>query len=190
MDLGTLKDYAVQLIDEFSNKEYKTDDDDIRIKLNNLFNVGQIELSNIRKIRRIFEIKVNKINDYVIYELPNNFKELANIYCSPDNEIQYRIQEDVHDKRIKIKSKIPDVVEIEYYSIPSIIDDNTNDNYKFEIDIDAQMLLPYYVAADILKSDVSADYTSFEAKYSNKLELLNIGKKLDMSIEIIPFSSL
>lgn len=190
MNLGTLKDYAVQLIDEFSNKEYKTDDDDIRVKLNNLFNMGQIELSNIRKIKRFLELEISDIDKYITYTLPENFKELIRVDGSPNNEIKYRIQEDGHEKKIKVISQLLEKIEIEYYSTPSIIDDNTSDSYKFEIDLDAQMLLPYYVASDILKSDVSADYTSFEAKYSNKLELLNVGKNSDVSIEIKPFSNL
>ena len=34
------------------------------------------------------------------------------------------------------------------------------------------MALPYYVASSVLMSDVSANYTAFEAKYNAKIEQL------------------
>lgn len=62
--------------------------------------------------------------------------------------------------------------ELEYYAIPEEITEDNAEDYEFELDLDAQMALPYYVASSVLMSDVSANYTAFEAKYNAKIEQL------------------
>jgi hypothetical protein len=59
---------------------------------------------------------------------------------------------------------------LEYYAYPSVITEETDNDFTLEIDQDAQMILPYLVANDILKSDPSADYTAFFREYQRKLQ--------------------
>lgn len=188
MNLGNLKEYAVQLIDEYSNKEIITSDEDIKLKLNNLFNIGQIELSQIREIIKVYnyELKEESKTGYFSIEMPSDCKEIKKMRYFSDNgiKLEHYIQKNKNKLAIKVKSNCLGNYEIEYASIPELIDSTTPDDYEFEIDLDSQMLLPYYVAADVLKSDVAADYTSFEAKYSNKLEILNSLKGTDTFITI------
>jgi hypothetical protein len=48
---------------------------------------------------------------------------------------------------------------------------DTDDDYKFELSTDVLEIMPYGVAADLLKSDVSSQYGSiYAARYG---ELLN-----------------
>ena len=61
---------------------------------------------------------------------------------------------------------------IEYYAYPSDIDLDTEDDFELEIDKDAQNVLPYMVANDILKVDPSADYTAFYREYQNRMQIL------------------
>lgn len=172
MTLGELKRYAVKLIDEYSDNIDLTDDGDIKAKLNDLFNVAQIEVSQIKKIRKVlnFEIKEESSEEYNIINLPFSFAGVNKLrYFSSNNSIlNYYIQL----KKLKIYKKNLGKFELEYYSFPDTITEETTDDYEFELDIDAQMVLPYYVASDILKSDVSANYTAFEAKYNAKIEAL------------------
>lgn len=173
MNLGILKKMAVQLIDEFSNNSNITDDEDISLKLNNLFNIAQLELSLLRKINKVIEFEIND-NDaigYISFDLPDNFIEVNNIKFFSENDkiLNYYIQ----NKTLKVYYDCVGKIELEYYARPVAITDETPDDHELELDIEAQMLLPYYVASDILKSDVSANYTAFEAKYRDKLEVIN-----------------
>ena len=90
-------------------------------------------------------------------------------YFSSNNSIlRYYIQKD----KIKIHKSCLGNFELEYYAIPEEITEDNQDDYEFELDMDAQMTLPYYVASSVLMSDVSANYTAFEAKYNAKVEQL------------------
>ncbi len=54
---------------------------------------------------------------------------------------------------------------LQYYAYPPEITDDTPDDTALELDRDTAQVLPYTVAADLLKADPSADYAPFEAKY-------------------------
>ena len=53
MYLKDLKNIAMQLIDEYSESKSPTEDEDIRLKLNGLFNTALFEVAQIKKILKI-----------------------------------------------------------------------------------------------------------------------------------------
>ena len=99
-----------------------------------------------------------------------------------ENNEKIAVQHDVIGNKIYIKS-ISGTYIIEYYAYPEIITETTSDEYELEIDQDAQLILPYAVANDILKVDPRSDYTAFLAEYQKKIEALDTRKILP-SIEI------
>ena len=179
MKLGELKTYAIKLIDEYSNNANITDDEDIRLKLNDLFNIAQIEMAtSIRQIEKVFEFSLpsdeytaQEDEQYISIPLPEDFFDINKIRFYPKDR-RFSLDYYIQAKNLKVNKNGVGKYELEYYAYPTVITEETTDEHELEVDLDAQMFLPYYVAADILKSDVSADYTSFEAKYNNKLELL------------------
>lgn len=180
MILSQIKELAVKLIDEYSNNANITDDEDIRLKLNGLCNLGQIELSLIKKIKKTYEFVIDEVaeTEFRTIELPEDYMEENKLryYTTNNTLLNYYVQ----DNKLKIHKDCLGNFEFEYYAKPTEITEETDDNYELEIDLIAQQVLPYYVASDILKSDVSANYTAFEAKYNAKLEILmNSIKKED-----------
>jgi len=277
MTLGQLKQDAVKLIDEFSSSSEITDDNDIKNKLNSLFNIAQIELSQISKINSqvslsqdipvnalgteqddlythnkdditftgygrtyyfqvkgiaTITIKQDGMEDIVIENNDNtqfatykgildnagqitivfggeyyySFRNIAIYdakfsgvstipayqkwleYTLPDdfyqlNYVTYRGSKLEDYKKLGGKILIPSSyvgeVVVNYFKYPTLIDDDTPDDFELELNPEALTILPYYVASDVLKSDVSANYTAFEAKYNAKLEILNTTKNDD-----------
>ena len=264
---------ALQLIDEFSNNANLTDDDDIKLKLNNIFNIAQIEACQIQKIRKeysivhnvprneisesvapdtiithnkddvifkakggayhfqvnniarivisqqgmtnivldntskegfttykgfttgtgeitlrftgnsfysirnvaIWDIKFASYDDipnyerYIAYDLPVDFYQLGRVETKGIDFANYRLV----NKKIVISAYEVGEYLVKYNAYPKMIDQDTDDEtYEFDVDLSVAMCLPYYVAGDVLKSDASSDYTSFEAKYYNKLDLV------------------
>lgn len=172
MYLKDLKNIAMQLIDEYSESKSPTEDEDIRLKLNGLFNTALFEVAQIKKILKVynFSIKEKVDTEYKSIGLPDDFMEEKRLrYFSSNNSIlRYYIQRD----RLKIHKSCLGSFELEYYAVPEEITEDNQDDYEFELDMDAQMALPYYVASSVLMSDVSANYTAFEAKYNAKVEQL------------------
>jgi hypothetical protein len=64
--------------------------------------------------------------------------------------------------------------EIDLYVYPERITDKTKDNYEFELSADVLEIMPYGIAADLLKSDVSAEYGNIYAtRYESMKQVLD-----------------
>ena len=66
-------------------------------------------------------------------------------------------------------------MEVEYFKYPIAITDTTKDDeYTFELSDDALEIMPYGVAADLLKSDVSSNYGAiYSQRYETMLQRLD-----------------
>lgn len=178
MTLGENKKIALGLIEEYSNTNIKlTDDEDIATRLNFLYATSYQELSQNKKILKTMimkEISGETLEGYKEYKLPDDtyqFKSLIGLDEKNNNiNVPFKtIGKDI----ILISNEIDAKVILEYYAYPTVITENTKDDFELEIDQDVQLILPYAVANDILKTDPSSNYTAFYAEYKRKLETLD-----------------
>lgn len=147
MTLGEMKSEVLRLIEEI-NEENKdlTDDPDFKNKINNVIDFMQHELARIKKIPaiKIMEVKEGEIIDLNKLE---NFYQLKHVkgvrYTSFGTTLEI-----LDDGTIKIY----------YFKHPKKINENSKDNTELELTDDALGIMPYGVAADLLKSDVSNQY--------------------------------
>lgn len=179
MTLGENKKITLGLIEEYSKANPKlTEDEDISTRLNFVYATNYQELS---EKKRILKTKVLKeISDEVVesgyteYTLPSSMYQMKNIIALDENN--NKVNTDyytVGKKKIYINNDSNYQYILEYYAYPTVIEEDTDDDFVLELDQDVLMILPYMVASDILKTDPSADYTAFEVEYRRKLEQLN-----------------
>lgn len=168
MTLQEMKKKVLRLIEEISdNNQALTDDPDIANKINDVINQIQFELCRIKKIPEQMEYELNGTNNVL------NFKDIPSIYQLNKVEGCFYV---VNDNEITFDEEFKGKVKIYYYKYPERITDSTNDNeYKFELSDDVLEIMPYGIAADILKSDVS---TNYGITYSNRYNELK--QTLDM----------
>lgn len=178
MTLGENKKIALGLIEEYSKTNINlTDDEDIATRLNFLYATSYQELSQNKKILKTMvmrEIPEETLEGYSEYELPNDmyqFKCLIGLDKNNNNvNVPFKpIGKDI----ILISNEVDAKVILEYYAYPTVITENTKDDFELEIDQDVQLILPYAVANDVLKTDPSSDYAAFYAEYKRKLETLD-----------------
>ena len=162
---------ALGLIEELNpESEYLTDDPDIKAKIYDVFNQVMFELARVKKIPRYVEIDVSGgdlINFDTIGEAcGSTVYQLSNI-----SGISYELKA----QGTVIKALESGTVEIDLYIYPERITEKTKPNaYEFELSEDALEIMPYGVAADLLKSDVSSEYGSIYSKrYETMLQRLD-----------------
>lgn len=183
MTYGENKKITLALIEEYSpNMNEKTEDEDIALRLPFLYNLAYKELAMTKKIVAIktySEIPDEQKSDrYTSYSLPSDLYQIKNIMVldednKPSNADYYTVQNKIY---INDNSKGNTV--LEYYRYPQEINEETTDDFYLEIDEDAQGILPYKVADDILKTDPSSDYTAFATEYQRKLQILDTRKNI------------
>jgi hypothetical protein len=171
MTLLEMKNKVLRLIEEANpNNENLTDDPDIAMKINDVINQVLYELARFKKIPRYFEFEVTK-GELIDFERLEKECGSAILQLSKVSGIEFEYKAD----NTIIKCLEDGTLEIEYYKYPLRIDDTTTDEYEFELSDDVLEILPYGVAADVLKSDVSNAYGNVYAeRYEQMKQQLDI----------------
>jgi len=154
MTLEEVKLKVYSLIEEYSeNADNLTEDEDLALKMNSVINQIQNELARFKKIEEYTTVEGE--NGFVIdfKEVDENLYQL-NIVRGLDCEIIGQ----------KIKFNEAGTAEVYYYKYPTQINQDTDDTQELDLDIDVLEILPYGVAADLLKSDVSSNYGQIYAQ--------------------------
>ena len=161
-----MKKQVLALIEEVNpDSEYLTDDPDIQAKIDYVINQVMYEMARLKKIPKYVEIAVSA----------GDIIEFADIERACGYEI-YQIAT-VGGVRYAPKAdgtvlKITEsgTAEINCYVYPERITEKTKDKaYEFELSPDVLEIMPYGIAGDLLKSDVSADYGNI---YSQRYEAM------------------
>ena len=179
MTYGESKKQVLALIEEYSPvMDNLTEDEDIATRLPHLFDLAYQELAQNKKIiaTKIYQEKNDdeKEDRYSSYTLPSDLYQIKNVFMLDKNNKKSNVDYyTVGRNKIYINDNTPGQTVVEYYKYPQTINEKTQDSFYLEIDQDAQSILPYKVADDILKTDPSADYTSFATEYQRKLQLLD-----------------
>lgn len=183
MTYGENKKLTLALIEEYApDLVKKTEDDDIALRLPFLYQLAYQELAMTKKIiatKLYNEIPdENKKDKYTSYSLPADLYQIKNVYTLDKNNKPITAEYYTINKKIYLNDNIPGSTILEYYKYPQDINEETTDDFYLELDNDAQALLPYKVADDILKTDPSANYTAFATEYQRKLQLLDTRKNI------------
>lgn len=171
MTLQEMKKKVLGLIEELNpDHELLTDDPDISTKINEVINQILFELARIKKIPKYVEIDVaaGDIVDFAMIEKECGYEVyqvalVGGVNNSPKaNGTIFKMLED-------------GTAEIECYVYPERITEKTKDKaYEFEVSADVLEIMPYGVAADLLKSDVSTDYgAAYATRYETMLTRLD-----------------
>lgn len=170
MTLGEMKKKYLGLIEELNpESEFLTDDPDIATKQNDVINQIQYELARMKKIPKYIELDVSE-GDVITFaeieaEAGSEIYQLGTV-----GGVQYAPK--ANGTVLKILES--GVLEIDCFVYPERITDTTKDTYEFELSADVLEVMPYGVAADLLKSDVSTEYGSiYAARYETMLQRLD-----------------
>lgn len=171
MTLLELKKKVLSLIEELNpDSEYLTDDPDIQAKINGIINQVMFELARLKKIPKYVEIEVGE-GDILTFsdieaECGYEVYQLGTI-CGVSYEAK------ASGTVLKIKES--GTAEIDLFVYPERITDDTKDKaYEFELSSEILEIMPYGVAGDLLKSDVSAEYGNiYSARYEAMKQMLD-----------------
>lgn len=170
MTLLELKKKVLALIEELNeDSEYLTDDPDIAAKLLSVTNQVMYELARMKKIAKYVEIDVESGDTLTMDDIGN---EVGNdVYqISLVTGVSYTPRAN----GTVLKFLESGTAEIDVFVYPERLTEKTKDNFQLELSADALEILPYGIAADLLKSDVSSEYGSVYAnRYEQMLQRLD-----------------
>ena len=148
MTLEEMKYKVYAMIEEYNEDEDElTDDSDYATKMNSVINQIQNELSRLKKLPEYKSMEVTEGQIITLNSIDSNIYQLNVI-----KDVDYELIGD------SVLFKEDGTARIYYYRYPKQITQDTPDTYKFELSDDVLEIMPYGVAGDLLKSDVSNQY--------------------------------
>lgn len=172
-----MKKKVLGLIEELNpESEHLTDDPDIQAKYEYVLTQIMFELARIKKIPDYVEIEVEAGSTYTFEEIKDETDyDVYQIDAVRGVEYEFKAQGTV------IKFLESGTAEIEYFRYPTRITDKNRDKYTFELSDDVLEIMPYGIAADLLKSDVSAEYGNiYASRYEAMKQMLDPRYKMTM----------
>lgn len=170
MTLLEMKKKVLGLIEELNpDSKLLTDDPDIATKINDVTNQILFELARMKKIPKFVEMEVTK----------GDLIEFADIEEVCGYEIYQINMVSGVDYATKANGTILKILEsgtaeIDVFVYPERITEKTSNGYEFELSPDALEIMPYGIAGDLLKSDVSTEYGSvYSTRYETMLQRLD-----------------
>lgn len=164
MTLEEMKIKTYSLIEEYNeDSDDLTEDNDLAIKMNSVINQIQNEICRYKKINAYTTINVKKDDTLQLTDISEDFYQLNII-----KDVDYEVVGDM------IIFNEDGIAKIFYYKYPTQINNDTSDDYKFELTRDALEIMPYGIAGDLLKSDVSSNYGQiYSSRYKELLQNLD-----------------
>lgn len=161
---------VLALIEELNpDSELLTDDPDIAAKQREVTNQIMFELARLKKIPRYAEIAVTE-GQLVTFDDLEGAVGNAVYQLGTVGGVKhiYKAEGTV------IKALESGTLEVDCFVYPERITETTKGNYEFELSPDVLEIMPYGIAADLLKSDVSAEYGSvYATRYESMLQRLD-----------------
>lgn len=164
MTLEEMKQKVYAMIEEYAEDEDDlTTDPDLAAKMNTVINQIQNELTRFKKIPAYITRDVSKDETIALTDIDKNIYQIGII-----RDVPYEMVND------RITFEDEGTAKIYYFKYPKRITPDTDDSYKFELTDDLLEIMPYGVAGDILKSDVSSQYGAvYSARYREMLNTLD-----------------
>ena len=170
MTLKEMKHKVLALIEEYSpDSAFLTEDPDIQAKLHSVLNQILFELARFKKIPAYgaFPVKAGQVLDFEALgeKLRQEIYQMGTVRGVR------------HETRAggTVRKILEDgILELDCFVYPEPITEKTKDSYEFQLSRDALEIMPYRVAGDLLKSDVSANYgTVYSQRYRDQLQRLD-----------------
>ena len=177
MTAKEMKIKAFSLIEEYyPGQTLLAEDEDVLNKINGVINQIQMELMQYRKINASIEIEVTESDDHE-FDLINYMSDYYQIsQIRFDDDTEYSIY---NDTIISLPENYVGTFTVYYYKYPEMMRLTFNNsteaaNYdkRFEFELDPILLevMPYGIAADLLKMDMISNYGRYFAERYNEMK--------------------
>lgn len=197
MTLKEMKTKVFSLIEEYYPSEsLLAEDEDVLNKINGVINQIQMDLMPYRKISASTQIEIEENDDKVI-DINNFIDDLYQIQkLYFDKEVDYEM---ISDTIIKLPDDYTGEFTVYYYKYPELCKvlfkatdeeieaakEKHDNSYTFELDNTLLEVMPYGVAADLLKMDMISNYGKYFAdEYARRKSLIDT-RKTSGSIKIV-----
>jgi len=188
MTAKEMKIKTFSLIEEYyPEKETLADDQDVNYKINGVINSIMLDLAKYRPMPNKYSFTITETNKSLPFSSIPNFYQLDSILdvdykIIANYEIVFNVDEETLPKTVDIYYyKYPELMELEFEATGTQTKDQVSaeydESFEFEQDPDILEIMPYGIAADLLKMDMISNYGSyFYQRYTELKQMIDSRK--------------
>ena len=189
MTLKEMKIKVFSLIEEYYPElEGMAEDEDVLNKINGVVNSIQLDLMKYRKIPANTEIEITEDSDRII-TISDEIKviyQLNKVVLVPERDGIRKDFNMLDEDNIELNDDFIGTVKIFYYKYPKMVkltfeededQDEYDENFKFDLDLVVQEVMPYGIARDLLRLDMISVYGTYFERTYNELKQQLDGRK-------------
>ena len=188
MTAKEMKIKTFSLIEEYYHEHKElADDQDVKYKVNGVINSIMLDLMKYRKIPAKYSFEITKDKNVLKLNSIPDFYQLDTI-----EDIEYKIMGNWEIIFNIEDIELPKKVEIYYYKYPKTMqltfesEDASalyDEEFEFEQELDILEIMPYGIAADLLKMDMISNYGRyFDEKYRELKQTIDSRKTKGIAI--------
>lgn len=177
MTLKEMKQQTFSLIEEYYPEVTGlAEDEDVLNKINGVVNQIQMDLMKYRKLNAKFTKEITSITskEITINEDITDCYQVKNIILTPQSN--YTMPD---ENTILLEEDFTGTIDIYYYKVPTLVELNPteaeegeesyDDTFEFDLDPVLLEIMPYGIAADLLKMDMISGYGRyFREEYESR----------------------
>lgn len=195
MDYKWARDFTLELINQYSiagsevEASYNNQADYLR-RIPKLLNDAQVYVAtNAGKIRTVTDLKSlsrNRVGSWYIYRLPEDCWQVSSgglIRTDGPVMQRYHRYHLMGDNGIAVPDELDGDMMLEYYRYPALLSQEPRNEDPLDNTIEAQMALPYYVAAHLVMQDDAFAYATLYNEFESKLARL--GERLQTELNVV-----
>ncbi len=194
MNYKWVKDFALKLINQYSvageqiAETYNVQADYIN-KIPELVETGQLYIATttgrIRTVVPLASLETSDMGSWTLYHLPEDCWQVCSgglVRCDGPVMQRYHKYHMVGDKGIAIPEKLDGDMFLEYYRYPLPVGTDPDEQAKLDNTVEAQMVLPYYVAAHLVMHDNAFAYSALFNEFESRLARLSEMPQAEMTV--------
>ena len=194
MTAKEMKIKTFSLIEEYYPERTElADDQDVIYKINGVINSIMLDLMKYRKIPAKYSYELNEGNTTLALNSIPDFYQLNTIpnveYDVVGNyEIVFNVEDVELPKTVNIYYfKYPELMDLEFEATSTQTKEQVSaeydDGFEIELELDIQEIMPYGIAADLLKNDMISGYGRyFNERYIELKGLIDSRKTQGMAM--------
>lgn len=184
MNYGELRDSALKLINQYTIAGQKiplvyNNQQDYLLRIPSLVNEAQVYIaSGPRRIREMVQLDRNEaeyINHMYRFALPEDRMEIkpGGLFVMRDHHVDYVTEYICQgEDYILVPDWVKGDIYLEYYRQPKLLPMEPEDDAPLDNTLNAQMCLPYYVAAHLVLQDDAYIFSVLNNEWLQKVSML------------------
>ena len=181
MDYKWLRDFSLKLLDQYSVAGQQVEASyngqaDYLARIPALADDAQIHIATtagkIRALASVNSLETSSMGEWILYRLPEDCWQVCSgglVRCDGPRMQRYHRYHLVGDNGIAVPEKLDGTMWLEYYRYPQLLGEDPKDGDKLDNTVEAQMALPYYVAAHLAMHDNAYAYQALMNEFETKL---------------------